>query len=58
VNEEILRSTAQDGTRSYGIIDIMHQWFLTGGRATPGGVNKFPGWREPLRALPYGKFDQ
>jgi len=30
----------------------LDQWFLT------GGINKFPGGREPLRALQHGKFDQ
>jgi len=33
------------------------QWLLTGeGRVTPGGVKKFSGGREPLRALQHGKF--
>jgi len=28
----------------------LHQWFLTGGARLPRGANKFPGWRETLRA--------
>jgi len=37
----------------------LKQWFLTGEELLPtGGVNKFPDWREPLRALQHGRFEQ
>jgi len=40
----------------FSIISLA-QWFLTGGRAPPGGVNKFLWGRELLRALQHEKFD-
>jgi len=36
----------------------LNQWLLTEEDAYRGRVNKFPWWREPLRALQHRKFDQ
>ena len=49
-----------DATGSYRSILIycIPVVFNRGERACPGGVNKFPGGREPLRALQHGKFYQ
>jgi len=41
----------------YAELHCLLQWFLTRGRPPREGVDKFPGRREPLRALQHGMFD-
>jgi len=55
---EKMHSSSEQGAESFSSSSItLVQSFLTeGGLASPGGVNKFPGGVESLRALQHGNF--